>query len=948
MIKNISDQIFSIEKAIKWVKETESMRGAKGENAYHNLVSFRRKLKKKRFAIEGNPAAAIYGESQVGKSYLISSLLSEEGNPFVLADKNNNSYNFIEEINPPGGGSESTSLVSRFSVNYKPVDPNFPIKANLLSPKDIILVLCDSFYSDIKTNHDTILKSEVIVEELISINDKFKEKAPVQNIIEEDDILDIKDYFNNNLQKAGEVLSSGFFDIISKIVTRIDCADWGNLFSILWNKNEKITALFSELINEYQKLSFSECVYLPVDCVLYKHGTLLDVKRLKEIYSAPDKIETDYKAETEVLFFSNDRNQLQTFKKPILCALCAELVFSQPESLLKTKGFLSTTDLLDFPGARSRLSLPENLIEKEMIPELLLRGKVAYLFNKYSESEKINILLFCAKHEQAAQRAMPEMLNGWISKIVGETPEKRGEFIKQSKVPPLFIIGTFFNVNLQYNPQLDKINDDSSFKYRWNQRFVKTLSEQLLNTETYSWFTKWTSEKSNFSNIYLLRDFEKSESISHIFKGFNSNRKELSEVIPENFPDFREKLRQSFITNDFVKKHFDDPENSWDSAACMNQDGTQLIIDKLNIAASNINVARTEKAIKDVNSIHQSVISFLKEFYNNSDKEESLLKAIGKAGKIQAKLDNSFGQNPYFFGFMMRELMLNNSDVYNLYLNKIRDIERRDVINMDKYSGIRLQVSSLDPNLPFQENLESLRKHYEKSSLTECQHFFENEMGIDLNELFYGNNERVKSFYQVLANELERYWFEEHIQKIQHNLFKVLSQEDLQEIQEMLRRLFKKLEITEKIGERIRSYVDGYRNIEDVYEMISDISAEMINKFINTVGLEYYNASNFNDLEKVSENINGLSWKHDELKFERTNKQDVADLITQMGNLPELLNQNPLPKEKLKLLPNYRNYLMWYDLLKAGFVTSSGIPNYDPIANERLGLIIKDLEMIEN
>ena len=40
--------------------------------------------------------------------------------------------------------------------------------------------------------------------------------------------------------------------------------------------------------------------------------------------------------------------------------------------------------------------------------------------------------------------------------------------------------------------------------------------------------------------------------------------------------------------------------------------------------------------------------------------------------------------------------------------------------------------------------------------------------------------------------------------------------------------------------------------------MIADISAEMINKFINTVGLEYYNESNYNDLKKASENINGL------------------------------------------------------------------------------------------
>ena len=221
-------------------------------------------------------------------------------------------------------------------------------------------------------------------------------------------------------------------------------------------------------------------------------------------------------------------------------------------------------------------------------------------------------------------------------------------------------------------------------------------------------------------------------------------------------------------------------------------------------------------------------------------------------------------------------------------------------------------------------------------------------MGVDLNELFYGNNERVKSFYQVLALELEKFWFEEFLQRNQQNLSKYLSDQDFVEIHEMLRRLYKKLDITQKIGERIRHYVDGFRNIEDVYEMIADISTEMVNKFVNTVGLAYYNESNFDDLNKVSENIKGLSWKHNELEFERNTKQDVADLITQMDQLPELLNQNPLPKEKLKLLPNYRNYIMWYDLLKAGFVTSSGIPNYDPIANERLGSLIQEFQDLKS
>jgi hypothetical protein len=446
----------------------------------------------------------------------------------------------------------------------------------------------------------------------------------------------------------------------------------------------------------------------------------------------------------------------------------------------------------------------------------------------------------------------------------------------------------------------------------------------------------------------LLRDLDKSsETNSQIFRGFNENNKELEEIKPESYPNFRVDLRKSFLNFDFVKQHFETPENSWDRAASINEDGTQLIIDKLNIAASNINTARHEKSVRELQSILENIITFLKEHYNSSDKAENLLKAIATAGNVQANLAIAFGRNPYFFGTMMRELMMNNSDVYNIYMNKIRDIERRDVVNMDQYIGIRLQVSELDPNAPFETNLEYLRKHFEKRTIEECRDFFEKEKEIDLYELFYGNKARVKSFSQVLAKELETFWFEDYIYRNQQVLSEILSKEGLHDMQDMLRRLYGKLNITEIIAERIRRYVDGYRNIEDVYEMIADISAEMINKFINTVGLVYYNESNYNDLKKVSENINGLSWEHNELQFEKNTKSDVAELITQMGNLPELLNQNPLPKQKLKFLPNYRNYIMWYDLLKAGFVTASGVPNYDPIANENLGTIIKEFESIE-
>ncbi|MBK6353098.1 MAG: hypothetical protein IPF46_06775 [Saprospiraceae bacterium] len=75
--------------------------------------------------MEDNPAAAMFGESQAGKSYLVSSLLSEEGIPFEIFDGTGEGYNFKDKINPYGNEHESTSVVTRFSTKYKWIKKDF-------------------------------------------------------------------------------------------------------------------------------------------------------------------------------------------------------------------------------------------------------------------------------------------------------------------------------------------------------------------------------------------------------------------------------------------------------------------------------------------------------------------------------------------------------------------------------------------------------------------------------------------------------------------------------------------------------------------------------------------------------------------------------------------------------------------------------------------------------
>lgn len=939
MEHNIQKQLEIIEKSNTWIRT--SLEGEKQKNAYRNMVNCRRKLNKKKFALEGNPAAAMYGESQVGKSYLISSLLSEEGKPFSIMGEDNVVHNFIEEINPPGGGSESTSLVSRFSVNYKPINPKFPVKAVLLSPADIVLVLCDSFYNDInlKTSQNIhFLSTDEINTEVFQVKDRLKDRQEQQKVFSEDDVLDMQDYFGEYFQKADKVIDSTFFNEISLLISKAKPDEWATIFSLLWNKNEIFTTLFAALISEYGKLNFTNVVYLPLEVVLYRYGTLLDVKRLREIYTEADKIEPNYTTNTKVLLPVN--NQEINFAKSYLCALSAELVFGQSETLLKSKPFLKETDLLDFPGARSRMEKPLEAIENKTIPDLLLRGKVAYLFNKYSDAEKINILIFCAKHEMAAQRIMPRLLNNWLNKVVGETPDKREQFIAKSKISPLFVIGTFFNINLQYDPLRDG-RDNSSLNYRWLQRFTTTMEKEYFEKQTYSWFENWTISQPDFQNIFLLRDFEKSETPSNLFRGFNANKRELEEVIPENYPDFRAKLRQSFIDYEFVKRHFANPIEAWDEAASINKDGTKLIIEKLTVAANNINQARREKTLAELNEISQTILSELLKYFHSNDKDVKLQKSKSIAGDIQHKLDLAFSADGIkHYGQLMKEFMLDEGSVLELYRKKIDDIEHRDVVNLDIYSTYRIQVPVVDGDT-VDAYFERLCVHYEKTTEEQKQQFRAEleAKEIDLDELIHGNSDLIKNNAQQLAEALLEYWFAYISLGNKQTIQQILAQDGssaLQDITDMFQKLFKKLGIAKRIAGKIRRYVDGHNKTDLPYEIVADISAELLNKCINTVGFEYLDESEINDLRQANEqNKLGLVLDQNENPTEKS----VDDLFMKIDNWTDIIQSRP---EEMKTLPSYRNYLSWYNRLKVGFVSVCDIPNYDVAANEKLGIIIKE------
>ena len=214
LIRDISNHLLLINDSLKWAKDY-------GKDSFpaEVLKEYRRKLKKIRNSLQGNCSAAAYGESQVGKSYLMSSLLSTPDRPFTI-NNNGREYSFIDELNPSGGNNakvESTGVVTRFTIDNSNSEMSRYVKVSNLSVVDVILMLADAYYNDIKINPDSVLRYDQINAGLDEISEVWADKSQTYGILEEDDIKDIGDYLREIVGTAAAgVHQSNFVKVVAR------------------------------------------------------------------------------------------------------------------------------------------------------------------------------------------------------------------------------------------------------------------------------------------------------------------------------------------------------------------------------------------------------------------------------------------------------------------------------------------------------------------------------------------------------------------------------------------------------------------------------------------------------------------------------------------------------------------------------------------------------------
>ncbi len=925
MIQDIQRHIELANNSMEWAKEF-----GKDTFPYDNFRNYRRRLRKIYAALSENCSVAAYGESQVGKSYLMSGLLSSPDAPFVIAHEGKE-YSFIDEINPSGGNNakvESTGIITRFTLSQTNAATAHLIKVNNLSVVDIILLLANAYYNNIKIDQDTLLRYDQIDAELSKQSGLWSSRTVQHNIIDEDDIKDIAEYMHDVIGNPAASVNQSKFCSVASFIQNVPYDKWVDIFGLLWNQNEEISYMFGKLIAEYHKLDFNTEIYIPFDAVLRKNGTLLKIQWLDTVCGERNDIEEGELTTTDI-YDGQGRLLVAGFDKGFLSALIAEIAMVLPQHIANERPFLKKMDLLDFPGARGKEEYKESEIHT-VLPMLLRRGKVDYLFNKYSRSLRIGSVLFCFHNDQKASN-IGGTINQWICENIGPTPEERTSMLHLTNgISPLFLVATKFNMELE-RAKNDMPGTADKLYEHW-KRFNKVLPE-IVDPDR--WLEEWVVrgglfKSGNFQNIYTLSDLYWAAKCG-VFDGYSDGQVKSPEKSVHTFgdyPHYFDDLKNSFLQNEFVQKHFADPNWRWDEFATPNHDGSKAIIRDLDAIASVLDEARHEKYMKQLKQIKEEMFRVLSVYFEPEEEEAKNTKVKQIISDIKFSLALTVGERPETFGKIIDNLMIPVGDLRNIAYDII--VCRTDTPkDFAKVNFIR-KMANINTSDSKDSAIEKL-----------CRAFFCNkeelnaklqERNCNIAEIVAGDADAPTTVAEVVVKHIIEYW-NAFINQRTAGLEHLMPHAD--EIVFMMCALLKKHNVRKELSERIHRYCTVFSENEQP-NVIADYTSLMLNNFVSSVGRSYLSDEAVADIQSkankcgIEVDLSPEAWKEEHTQI---------PLLPTLQTLEEAVDITNVSTEKLMHLPLWGNFMLWQTLVNIGLLYSSDISTVDPVANA----IVKEL-----
>ncbi len=547
-----SDVAQAAHKAIDWTNHEANadLIGGEGKPIRREINRLSRRAKKLVQAAARPMCVSVFGPSQAGKSFLVSVLARPEAGRLTsdFPDPDGR-LDFISEINPEGEG-ESTGIVTRFTIVTYQAPQGFPIKLRLLSEADVGRILANTFLMDGDKS-----ETEPTVEEIDTLFQKLRPRAQetATKGLTAEDVSETQEYVQKGFGRSTYVAAlNDFWEEAVDLGPRLSVGDRAELFSLIWGRHEAFTRLYERLARALEALDGEGEVFARLDALKPRETSIVDVKQLLGLDQEGGP----------TLDLSTQSGRIATLPRSVVSALTAELVMPMAE---RPHDFFNGTDLLDFPGARTRFEVTlGNFLSKASTPlkECFLRGKVAFLFDRYVAEQEITSMLLCIQDSNMEVADLPRLVSDWITHTHGATPEQRGSVEKL-----LFFVLTKFDKHL-----IDSAgsSDDASTRF---QRRMEISFEKFATMDS-SWPKNWSGGRA-FDNCYWLRNPNyPAESVIEYDAGrevgyLTSKESRLAA------------LKTGCLSAEWVRMHFREPEAAWDAAMALNDGGTGYLVKNL-------------------------------------------------------------------------------------------------------------------------------------------------------------------------------------------------------------------------------------------------------------------------------------------------------------------------------------------------------------------------------
>lgn len=573
----------------------------------------------------------VFGPSQSGKSYLISAL-ARDAKGSLLADFGGKPYDFITQINPEGG-KESTGLVTRFTTTPpEGLSEGFPIRLRLLTETDVARVLANTYYADCE--HKEAPQPEALTAALDALETRAAQSPASAGALSGDDLEDLRDYINKNFSSRPRVqmLQKGFWLRAVELAPRLGLEDRAQLLGLIWDNVPQFQSLYLQLCGALRDLGNPAEAGCPIEALIPRKTSIIDVALLHGL-SEPA---------TDMLTILGTEGRKASLPRAVVTALTAEITIHMRE---KPDDFFDHTDLLDFPGYRSRLKL-ENLNQELERPgtleNLFLRGKVAYLFERYCEEKELTSMLLCIGPGNQEVQDLPRAVYEWICSTHGENPAHRA-----GKAPALFFVLTKMDM------EFEKKKGTPSVETRWTTRLQSSLLDFF--GKQHDWSENWDGSHP-FNNVFLLRNPNfRSEAI------FSFDGDKESGIRPEQTL-YVEEVRQAFLQSPLVQRHVAEPEIVWQAAMTLNDGGVALLREKLR-PLCNPELKRRQITVS-LDEKREQVLTKLTPFYKSDDREELRRRQEQLSRTLVALLARLAEKQ--LFGEFLRALQVRDFDLYEI------------------------------------------------------------------------------------------------------------------------------------------------------------------------------------------------------------------------------------------------------------------------------------------